>query len=300
LGLERIIGIKWNYHPDAETYILEGPVVALVLIENGYLGLFNNFYYIISFLCSANINCLIFLNIIFYSLTNVLIFIIFKRSDKKYLLNLPFWILVLVPYRIHLAVHVLKDTIIIFSLVLILSRTFFSKLSYIFILLMRVFSVFYFIVLIPRKYYIQLLLISLLLFLFYNDILIEFLAEKNDTNMTFRDFDKVPTFNELGLFGVFIRALVWPIFVMTGFYLFVSPSVAFFPVAIGAFMIQLWCKLYLNIFSLLIEVYFSCFVIGLFVNGFTSYLRYTFPLILIIPLLELRNKDNLYSNKSLV
>jgi hypothetical protein len=144
LGLERIIGIKWNYHPDAETYILEGPVVALVLIENGFLGLFNNFYYIISFLCSANINYLIFLNILFYSLTNVLIFIIFKRSDKKYLLNLPFWILVLVPYRIHLAVHVLKDTIIIFSLVLILSRTFFSKLSYIFILLMRVFSVFYF------------------------------------------------------------------------------------------------------------------------------------------------------------
>jgi len=103
--------------------------------------------------------------------------------------------------------------------------------------------------------------------------------------MTFRDFDKVPTFNEFGFFGILLRAAIWPFFVLTGVYLFISPSVAFFPLALGSFLVQIWCKFFLKKSGMLIQVYASCFAIALFVNGFTSYLRYTFPLILIIPIL---------------
>lgn len=297
LGLERAVGIEWNYHPDAETYIYESPLVALNLIENGVLGLFNNFYFIIALFFNSNISLLISLNILFYSITNVLIFEIIVRSKKKELLLIPFWILVLIPYRLHLAVHVLKDTIIIFSLVLIISKTFFSRVSFLFILLMRVFSVFYFIILIPKKYYKILFFISLIALFLFNDQIFTLLSDKNETNMTFRDFDRVPTFNELGMIGVFIRALVWPLLTMTGLYLIISPSAAFFPVAIGAFIIQWWCKYYLKMNGIIIQVYFSCFLIGLFVNGFTSYLRYTFPLLLVIPLLQLQNQIHFKKDK---
>lgn len=288
LSIERFVGIKWNYHPDSETYVLESPSIAINLIENGFLGFFNNFYYLISFIFSYNISYLISLNIVIYSFTNLIIFNFLSNYQKKHLGILAFWLLALIPYRLHLAVHILKDTLIIFFLVSIISKSFFSRFSYFFILLMRIFSVFYFFILVPVKYYKILIPLFFLFFIFWNEELITFLTEKNEVNMTFREFDKVPTFSEFGLIGIFIRAFIWPLLVITGFYFFISPSFAFFPVALGSFIIQLWCRFYLKSFGFFIQIYASCFLIALFVNGFTSYLRYTFPLILIIPLFQIR------------
>lgn len=298
LVMERSIGIKWNYHPDAETYVYESPIVAITLIENGVIGFFNNFYYIVSFLLSSNITYLIILNIIIYSFTNLIIFDVLNYFGNGKVTNISFWVLVLIPYRLHLSVHILKDTLIIFFLVLIISKSFLSKGSFIFILLMRVFSVFYFVVLIPRKYYKLLFLVTIFAVIFFNDQIIEFLSEKNETNMTFREFDKVPTFSELGVVGIFIRAIIWPILTISGLFLIISPSFAFIPIAMGSFIIQWWCKFYLKSYGILIQIYFSCFLIALFVNGYTSYLRYTFPLILVTPLIQL--KSIYFSKKNLL
>jgi len=110
----------WNYHPDAETYINESGTIALKIIESGLIGMFNNFYYIISLLLGSNIEYLIFLNIIIYSLTNVVIFEVFSDYNKVLNLNktrlgwFAFWTLVFIPYRLHLAVHILKDSLSFF------------------------------------------------------------------------------------------------------------------------------------------------------------------------------------------
>ena len=300
LVIERAFGIKWNYHPDAETYIYESPVVALNLIEEGIISFFNNFYFLISLFLSSNIDYLIILNMIIYSLTNIVIYDIINEYKKINVNNLSFWILVLIPYRLHLSVHVLKDTLIIFFLFLIFSKNVFSKSSFLFILLMRVFSVFYFVVLIPSKYYKVLFVFILSLIIFFNTQISSFLSEKNEVSMTFREFDNVPTFSEFGLFGIFIRAIIWPFLTMTGLYLFISPSIAFFPVALGSFIVQLWCKFYLKVNGIVLQVYFSCFLIALFVNGFTSYLRYTFPLILIIPIILLEKKYGFYKKSMII
>lgn len=296
LQLERFFGIQWNYHPDAETYIYESQSVVIELLENGYLSLFNNFYYVVAFILKSNINFLILLNIISFSFTNVIFYsdltkyYNFKRKPK----NNNFWfsllILFLVPYRIHLAVHVLKDTLIILFLSLFISGGIKKHIGFLFILLIRVFSFFYFIVLINKKYYKYIIFVVIIIFIIFSNQIVDYLVDKNDQEMTFREFDKVPTFSDLGITGTFIRAIIWPILVFSGIFIFISPSFSLLPVAIGSFIMQFWCFKYLKKIGFTLGIYFSSAVIALFVNGFTSYIRYTFPLIIILPLLLIKQE----------
>ncbi len=293
LFIERLGGIKWDYHPDADTYVTTYQEVSQNLIEQGGGALLNNSYYLVSYLFKGNVESLIALNIVAYSLTNVIFFNVFENYfedgniEKAIKILFYVWIFIF-PYRLHLSVQVLKDTLIIFFLAIMTSNLKWKYIALLPLLLLRVFSICYIIPLLPIRY-LKIITVCVLVILlaFPNDILL-YLDEKNDVSMTFREFDRVPTFSEFGLMGVFIRTLIWPIFSLTGVYLILSPNVAFFPVALGTFFTQYWSKICLKKWGISFGIFISLAVIASVINGFTSYLRYTFPIIVVIPQLMIR------------
>ena len=107
--------------------------------------------------------------------------------------------------------------------------------------------------------------------------------------MAFREFDLVPNFTTYGIFGTLIRAFVWPILAFTGAYVLLSPSIAFAPLAIGSMatcIITWWAykKPAINLQALII---FG--LIAVLTTGFTTYIRYCFPLLILVPLLQFKS-----------
>lgn len=225
LALERSIGIGWDYHLDAYTYIewskFDQFSIESVLSNFAIWDLAGNAWYYIVNIFNSNVNALIGLNILVYSITNVtLANFCYKNIDPC---SKGVWLLLLLvifnPYRTHLSVHVLKDTLIIISIVyfFIVPRAY----SWLFILLSFFISfraVLYLVAIFNKKNFIF-VLTPVLLFIFFEpgdfisklDILPHTLP-----SMTFRDYDNVPNFLELGMLGSIIRVIVWPLLALSG------------------------------------------------------------------------------------
>ena len=69
LFLERYLGIEWDFHPDARTYI-ESPAEKYKDISFGNL-MIGNYFYVLVTLLNNSIGKVILFNIIIYSITNV-------------------------------------------------------------------------------------------------------------------------------------------------------------------------------------------------------------------------------------
>lgn len=306
LLIERVVGISWEYHPDAVTYITTYREMIYEFIQQGPISVVNNFYFFIVYFFSGSISALILFNIIIYSFTNVILY----NNFNKYLLRNKYtnnykkyffyaWIIFL-PYRLHLSNHVLKDTLIIFFLVILTSELKFKYFAWIPLLLIRVFSGFYLFSFIKKKYLIYIIVVSIVIFILFPFQMINLLSEKNDTSMTFREFDTIPTFQEYGLIGILLRSIFWPILSLTGFFIFLSPSFSFLPIFIGSLFTQIVSKLFFKKYAITLGIFFCFMIIALFVNGFTSYIRYTFPVIVSIPNILMFTKiteKNEYSKK---
>jgi hypothetical protein len=294
--LERMVGIGWDFHPDAVTYTQKYLVLSENLIEQGFLSFPNNVYYLVSYFLNGNISLLIILNVLAYSFTNVLIAKEFKRFSfySNWGRNKKIWLLLLllfIPYRLHLAVHVLKDTLILLGLVLVVvnaNRKTLLALAFIPTFLLRVLSIVYLTVLMPNKIIKFGIPIVIIFMIFNSEFITSFLLGQNALEMTFRESDRVPTFQDLGLIGVFIRGIVWPIFNLTGIYAIISPSILYLPVAIGSFMIQLWSFYVFKKFAITPMVFCVMALIALLVPGYASYIRYCFPILIVTPLLMMK------------
>ena len=101
LFLVRTIGIDWDYHPDAVTYIKHSDGISrdvynmifnpnychinlfTACIKNMFLIANKGFYFLVSFLRSEKINILI-LNIVLFSITNYYITLILRPFKHKY------------------------------------------------------------------------------------------------------------------------------------------------------------------------------------------------------------------------
>ena len=302
LLLERLAGIKWDYHPDADTYV-NSYDFAFEIITNGKIeSFFNNFYYVISFMLHGDITLLISINIIAYSLTNVIFFYSFCNFEKKHKIKSShrflffLWIFIF-PYRLHLSVQVLKDTLIILSFAILTSKMKFKNIAWLPIFLLRMFSGFYIIPLLSKRYLILFTFIFLAILIVFTDEIFNFLIDKNEVSMTFRDYDIIPTFSQLGLLGVILRGLIWPLFLLSGIYALISPSFAFIPVALGTYFTIFWSKKILNVWPWSLGIYLSLAIIGTVVNGFTSFIRYTFPILVVIPHLILHYEKILFKEK---
>lgn len=236
-------------------------------------------------------------NVIIYLFTNLFIAANYL-SQKKNLLDLKNLILLILilflPYKLHLTVNVLKDSLIISVLtLLVLYPNFINAIMCLVIgTSIRYAFPIYLIALINRKIFnknnLILLLIILvsLLFFFYNNFLhdleinklIELLKQRQFADMGGRDFDKIPNFQSLNIITASIlKFLIWPVLFLTGGFVFFSDSYLFFILGFEILIIQLiffWSQKKI-IFS--VSLLFTMGIISLWVNTYSSFFRYCYP-----------------------
>jgi len=297
--MERSVGIEWDFHPDARTYIELSPgSFSFLGLDNMMLG---SWFYVTVDFFNGNIGILIALNILIYSITNVCIANFFYTNtgvNQKKIVLLLFLLVIFNPYRIHLAVQVLKDTIIIFGIVCFFIGKRFSWLYFMISFFYSLRSSIYLIALIKKRNFIIIsLLISLFLYWYIGlDGVLSLLSTEGQVNMTFREFDSVPNFFEFGYLGAILRAIIWPFFYLTGVFILFSPSIMYLPIAAGSFFLQIWHLKQYKKHTLYFQVYLAMGVMAFMVSGFTSYIRYTLPLITILPILVIK-RDMLHYEK---
>ena len=301
LFIERFSGIRWDFHPDANTYLSVGKSLASKDFNSQML--FGNFFYVLVGFLDSEIWKVLTFNIFFYSLTNAALATFFDKNFNSY--NGFVWFLILLiifnPYRLHLAVHVLKDTIIIFGLVWFLTLS--KVYSWIFILLsysasLRTFI--YLISFVSNKNFI-IFATPVIIFIFFQSdgFLTSTLNTENQVDMTFRDFDQVPNFFEYGILGAIMRAIIWPFLYLTGLFFFISPTIYYLPIAFGSFCLQLWHLIYYRKLALFLPIYLCMSILAYMVSGFTSFMRYALPLLTLLPIM-LVNKNNRKKSQSLL
>ncbi len=287
LGIERAIGIPWDYHPDAVTYATLSSKFIAEIVEPP-LFIFNRIHFALMYGLGESVVAMTALNMLVLALTNVLIFHALKdrMSQQSAWVLVLFLVFLLNPYRLHLATTVLKDTLIIFCLALILTQR--AWWAWVLPLLMwRVAALFYLSTVLPKRWLIVAGL-AVLVFLAINFPLILSLADQSaDSNgMQFRSYDLVYNFAELGVLGTVLRMLVWPLLSLSGVFVFFSSGWLFVPVALGALVSLVLAVLLTRRFSPWpwLAVYASMAAFAFFASGFTTYIRYVYPLIGLLPL----------------
>lgn len=292
MAIERFAGIGWDFHPDAVTYTTLASDVTQSILSESYLLIFNNGYYFWAEFLGMSLFLLTVANLIMFSITNVMLYRIHdryaSRRTSEVLWFASLGILLFNPYRVHLATTVLKDTMIImFTVMIAVYSTRRSLIVAPLLFLLRIASVLYFMIKLRRKYLIICLVVALLFAFVYSNSLADRLSEFNSADMQLREFDRVPNFRSLGLLGVMLRAALWPLLALTGVFAVISPALAFFPVAIGSLLNQVYCYIVVRrpVAPLVILVPMAVF--AALVTGYTAYIRYVYPLIVVLPILVL-------------
>ena len=291
LCVERLAGIDWNYSIDAVTYTNTSKMVFDSVIADPTKAP-NNGYYILVALMQSSVWFVTVYNICLFGVTSML----FAKAHWNFFgagsgkMTLLLMILVMNPYRMHLATTMLKDTTVIFLLTLALSRIKFNLLAWLPLLIVRLGSIFYGWIFLNRKI-LFLALISLSIGVaFYYQPLTLWLQDSNSANMRFREYDLVPNFLEYGFIGILVRAVTWPFMLMSGAFIFFSPSIMFVPIAVGSLMLQMYSLIVLRRFAFTLGAYISMLLLGLIVTGFTTYVRYCYPILVVLPILVMRQQ----------
>jgi hypothetical protein len=299
LLFEQAIGINWDFHPDAVNYV----TVYNDVVSSSILALPNQLYFYIAYVAKGNISVLIALNILAFSITNLIFFKEYssysKVFNKKSLVYL--FLLIFTPYRIHLAIHVLKDTLVILFFTLIVGSKK-IRLNSILLLtslfLMRVYSLIYF----SLFFRIRLLLLSLLtlfiLMAFFDIALLDFILERNFAEMHNRAFDTIPSFSDFGLMGTLTRMVVWPVLLISGYFIVLAPNLFFAPIFLEIIATRLWSWRFLRSAGLNLNLIFCLALISALVNSFTAFLRYAYPLLVVMPIILMQNRIDLLNAKS--
>lgn len=295
LLMERSIGIGWDFHPDSVTYATKSSEIASA-VYGGTLPFFNNGYYVLSSILGMNIFVITFMNMLFFSYTNVMIYRIHKSASKFIKRGKTIWILCLLllicnPYRMHLATTMLKDSLIIMLLVFAFSNKTFSKIIMLpFLSLFRIVSIAYFSIFFKRIYVFLGISFVLLLWAILGDIVNVLILKFNSVEMVFRDFDRIPTFQDQGIIGAIMRSIIWPILAFTGGFVFLSPDPAYAIVSSGIFASLFYMILMTGRVHISLSAYATMMLFGILVTGFTSYLRYVYPIIVVLPLIAIQSK----------
>lgn len=290
--MESVFGINWDYHPDSIYYIENSASIASGL---SHLNIINNLYYYIVNLFDSNITSLTYLNSILYIITNNIIYKTYKKNnlDCNKIEKTIILLIILNPYRAHLAIHVLKDTLVIFLFILAAAEGVKFKLpAFILLVSTRMASIIYYFPYILRKLNYKLvffLMTMIVIYIYQNHN--SGLFNLQPVDMRFRDFDNVPNFMDQGFLGAILRFITWPLLLISGCFIFFMPNILVIPIAFSSVLIQIWSlikyrKLYFNI-SIIITIGIFAFL----VTGFTSFIRYTLPLLTLIPIFSNKNKN---------
>lgn len=288
LIVERSFGVPYDYHPDSLTYLSVNPDATLNNFINNPLSFWGSFYYVFVAALGSSYENLLLVNVAFFALTNTFLFSVVSPFYNKHgvLFFLSAFLLIFDPYRAHLAVHTLKDTLIIFSLVAALY--FKNPIIKIIFIFAGSFFRFAFFVYIPifisyvklnSKVFSFLIIVSFISVLPFYDLIFSALQSGQSSDMSFRDFDRVPSFLEFGFpLSDLLRAAFWPIIRLSGLAFVFSPVyLLFLPTALA--LMYLFFKFFK---SLPICFYFAIIpllALAYSVSGYNSYLRYTAPVI---------------------
>ena len=287
LVLERAIGIEWDFHPDSVTYATTSHEISQNILNEGFSSAVNNSYYFLCSLLDQNIMVIIVMNMILFALTNLLILKLHIKFTgdmnlQKYSLLL---LLLLNPYRMHLATTMLKDTLIIFLALFALMGARHWILSFIMMPFLRVIGIFYYGVLLPRVIFAFGVFCAVCIFFIFNERVVGLMLEFNANQMQFREFDSVPSFQDSGLVGIAIRFILWPILALTaGFSLF-GLSVPFIAVALGVVMCNIYTYALVGRSIFTWKIFLTMGVFAILVTGYGSYIRYVYPFLVMAPLI---------------
>lgn len=285
LCIERLVGIGWDFHPDSVHYATNSINIFYGLKESGYLSFINGGYYILMFLLNQNILLVTSFNIFLYSITNVIIANIHWENKKYKVLSFALLLLLLNPYRIHLSTTMLKDTLVIFFLVISVYKLRYLLAFIVPLIMTRLVALSYFISMFNKKFLYLGFIFALLLFYLFPDIVFDRLDASSSIDLRTREFDRIPAFQEYGNIGNFIRAMIWPLLAFTGMFAIISPSFAFLMVGIGIIMNIIYTYITYDKFSITFSAYLPIALLAILAPGFTSFIRYAYPIIVITPLL---------------
>jgi len=291
LGIERAVGIGWDFHPDSVTYATSSEEAYDSIVEN-WLGLFNNGYYVLAYFLGQSIIAITVMNMVVFALTNGIIFNTIKEKSLYPISSILLLLLLLNPYRVHLSTTMLKDTLIIFLLILLIRSTFTARaFSFLSMIVLRVASPLYLIMLIPRRYIFYTGFVALGLMAVYWDTAVGRILEFNEQEMQLRDFDRIPTFQDFGVWGSVLRGVTWSFLAFSGTFVLLSPAPAFVPVAIGSIMTLIFLKKATGSYKIPLQMLIVTSIFGVMVTGFTAYIRYIYPILVAWPLIAVIRND---------
>lgn len=297
LLLERLVGMGIDFHPDAVTYL----TVSDIITENvmaAPMSLFNHAYYVLAYATGMSGMVLISINIMLFSLTNMMLFnsykTLYQNSDMRRLTArkihvLLFIVFIFSLYRLHLSGHVLKDTMVVFLTTLMVTNQ--SRFKYLYLVPIAAFRLFgsvYFALFLKGKALYFTLFIVLILSYVFQQVINVTLLEFNAADLNFRAGTAVPTFQNLGIVGVFLRMLIWPALLLSGAFLALSPSPLFVPIALSSLTLQIWSMVALRRVAFTASAYGLMALLAALAPGFASYQRYCLPIITLLPILMLQ------------
>ena len=288
LFVERKNNIQIDFHPDSTEYFEKADAELLKAFIENPVQFVGKFYYVIVSYFIDNIEFLIILNILAYSLTNYILYLIIKNifTKKNFLYSIFILIVIFNPYRAHLAVHPLKDTLIILSLVF----SFFSSsivINFIFIFFGFMFRLGFFVYFpifisnIKNKNlaFVIFFILTLFLYFYFNQMVSE--AFSLDADMRNRSFDAVYNFINFDFpFAQILRGITWPVIRITGLAVLFHPFYFLFLLQSVVLMYIIYVNRryvdYRVVFFIL-----PLMMIAVVSSGYNTYLRYSEPLITI-------------------
>ena len=298
--LEGLIKIDRFYHPDSSYYLHFTDISVFNIDFKNLLNLRSSGYYMLSILFKNNYFGLIILNFILYSLTNLLIY---RFIFKRYILNIEgkkiyylFFLLFLDPYRIHLACHVLKETFLIFIMVLMITSNI-KLIKILMVVALEIFragSVVYVFIFLRSSYLkiifflVLMLTIIITLSLFFNQYFFEeiktfFLKIFNNLmiyhyrDMSNRDYDHISAFRDYNFIqGFLLKNITWPLMFLSGTFIFFVSSKLFQFLAIIIIINHILVYLITKKTFINLGLLFVVITVSMYTSSYTAMFRYSY------------------------
>ncbi len=317
--IERLIGIERFYHPDTLYYLTKHEHIVDFDQAPSFIGnpkaILSTGFHFISRTLNYNYLYLITFNFVIFSLTNLMVFNLIFKNDlsplNKFQTFILYTILFFDPYRLHLAGHVLKETLLIFLIIsFIYFRNIFFKIIFLSLsIFIKKNIIFYYIIFylddliksffaLKKKFiFYSIIFLILFVFLFFyefdifdkqNFSIFNFFSSTNQNlfdsierwhyrDMTGREYDMVPNFQNISFpLGFFYKIITWPILIFSGFFLFFTNSILF--QTLGLMMIYFNAGIYFITKKsyMSIGLVTLLILVALYSTTFTSYFRYSY------------------------
>ena len=324
----RILNIPNSYHPDSVYYLDRYSIdyflsINYTLLENlinFYNNIFSNLFYLsiintiseitiiindsnFDFLKDTFYRNVVKFNIIFYLIGNIFIIKLYTNVFKEKIFdrkNLLLLIMILfLPYKTHLTISVLKDSLILFLLIFAFtSKNIYSLILSIFLGTSFRWGFFlYLILFINKKIFNKklLILLSIIIVIFLSWFILtklntdhnsntlnslwisikEYLKVRNTVEINGRDFDQVPSFFEYKT-GSILRGITWPFLFITGTFSIFTKSYIFYCLSIEIIVVQFLMYGYYRKYVFNLNLIIVLMLIAMQTNTFTSFFRYSY------------------------